>query len=215
MKKVCNDFLLTAFHRLSSSPLTVSFSLSILSTLQTEKHDPNAFRDIILLGLNEIIAPQSGQINPKDLQTDAGLVSIDSNSVTENSKPATTTEEVEVSSTQDQEGNAVETVSDNGNGSTVADEEETSSTGGQTDDTAQLNSAETPESNGETVRPPSDSDTTNQANVELIDHEIVIDQAHFEALSKFLDVSGSKLNYRRYGEVLLDILIAGGTLGEW
>ena len=52
------------------------------------------------------------------------------------------------------------------------------------------------------------------AIVELIkDKEIAIEQAHFDSLSKFLDVSGSKLNYRRYGEVLLDILIAGGTLG--
>lgn len=33
-----------------------------------------------------------------------------------------------------------------------------------------------------------------------------------EALSKFLDVSGSKLDYRRYGESLFDILIAGGLL---
>lgn len=33
-----------------------------------------------------------------------------------------------------------------------------------------------------------------------------------ELLSKFLDVSGSKLDYRRYGEALCDILIAGGLL---
>ncbi|KAF7491233.1 Basic leucine zipper and W2 domain-containing protein 1 [Sarcoptes scabiei] len=33
-----------------------------------------------------------------------------------------------------------------------------------------------------------------------------------EQLSKFLDVSGSKLDYRRYGESLCDILIAGGLL---
>ncbi len=35
-----------------------------------------------------------------------------------------------------------------------------------------------------------------------------------EALSKFLDVAGNKLDYRRYGEALLEILIAGGLLGE-
>jgi hypothetical protein len=36
-----------------------------------------------------------------------------------------------------------------------------------------------------------------------------------EALSKFLDVAGNKLDYRRYGEALLEILIAGGLLGEF
>ncbi|KAG1687680.1 Basic leucine zipper and W2 domain-containing protein 2 [Nymphon striatum] len=33
-----------------------------------------------------------------------------------------------------------------------------------------------------------------------------------EAVSKFLDVSGSKLDYRRYAETLFDILLAGGIL---
>lgn len=33
-----------------------------------------------------------------------------------------------------------------------------------------------------------------------------------EQISKFLDVAGNKLDYRRYGEVLFDILIAGGLL---
>jgi len=33
-----------------------------------------------------------------------------------------------------------------------------------------------------------------------------------DSLSKFLDVSGSKLDYRRYGESLFDVLIAGGIL---
>ncbi len=33
-----------------------------------------------------------------------------------------------------------------------------------------------------------------------------------ELLSKFLDISGNKLDYRRYGESLFDILIAGGLL---
>lgn len=33
-----------------------------------------------------------------------------------------------------------------------------------------------------------------------------------EAISKFLDTAGNKLDYRRYGEVLFDILIAGGLL---
>lgn len=35
-----------------------------------------------------------------------------------------------------------------------------------------------------------------------------------EAISKFLDTAGSKLDYRRYGEALFDILIAGGLLGK-
>lgn len=36
----------------------------------------------------------------------------------------------------------------------------------------------------------------------------------FEAISRFLDGAGNKLDYRRYGENLFDILIAGGILGE-
>jgi methylase of polypeptide subunit release factors len=35
-----------------------------------------------------------------------------------------------------------------------------------------------------------------------------------EAVTKFLDVSGSKLDYRRYGVNLIEILIAGGLLGN-
>ena len=34
-----------------------------------------------------------------------------------------------------------------------------------------------------------------------------------EQISKYLDTAGNKLDYRRYGEVLFDILIAGGLLG--
>lgn len=33
-----------------------------------------------------------------------------------------------------------------------------------------------------------------------------------EQIAKFLDNGGNKLDYRRYGEVLFDILIAGGLL---
>ena len=33
-----------------------------------------------------------------------------------------------------------------------------------------------------------------------------------DAVFKFLDTAGNKLDYRRYGEVLLEILIAGGLL---
>lgn len=35
-----------------------------------------------------------------------------------------------------------------------------------------------------------------------------------EAVAKFLDASGAKLDYRRYAETLFDILVAGGMLGE-
>lgn len=35
-----------------------------------------------------------------------------------------------------------------------------------------------------------------------------------EAVAKFLDASGGKLDYRRYAETLFDILVAGGMLGE-
>lgn len=35
-----------------------------------------------------------------------------------------------------------------------------------------------------------------------------------EAVERFLDASGAKLDYRRYAEALFDILVAGGKLGE-
>lgn len=35
-----------------------------------------------------------------------------------------------------------------------------------------------------------------------------------EQIFKYLDIAGNKLDYRRYGEVLFDILIAGGLLGN-
>lgn len=35
-----------------------------------------------------------------------------------------------------------------------------------------------------------------------------------EAVAKFLDASGGKLDYRRYAESLFDILVAGGMLGK-
>jgi len=37
-------------------------------------------------------------------------------------------------------------------------------------------------------------------------------QGDLELISKYLDIAGNKLDYRRYGEVLFDILIAGGLL---
>ncbi len=51
----------------------------------------------------------------------------------------------------------------------------------------------------------------DQLSIENRPHVIVLIS---EALSKFLDVAGNKLDYRRYGEALLEILIAGGLLGE-
>lgn len=33
-----------------------------------------------------------------------------------------------------------------------------------------------------------------------------------DAAYKYLDAAGSKLDYRRYGEVIFDVLIAGGLL---
>lgn len=35
-----------------------------------------------------------------------------------------------------------------------------------------------------------------------------------DAVAKFLDVTGSRLDYRRYSDTLFDILIAGSMLGE-
>ena len=36
-----------------------------------------------------------------------------------------------------------------------------------------------------------------------------------DAASKFLDAQSSKLDYRRYGVTLIEILIAGGLLGNY
>ena len=36
-----------------------------------------------------------------------------------------------------------------------------------------------------------------------------------EAVSKFLDTAGQKLDYRRYGVSLIEILVAGGLLGMY
>ena len=36
-----------------------------------------------------------------------------------------------------------------------------------------------------------------------------------EAIHKYLDGAGSKLDYRTYGETLFDILIAGGILSKY
>ena len=35
-----------------------------------------------------------------------------------------------------------------------------------------------------------------------------------DAVYKFLDTSGQKLDYRRYGVTLTEILVAGGLLGK-
>lgn len=40
-------------------------------------------------------------------------------------------------------------------------------------------------------------------------------EGDLEEISKFLHSAGNKLDYRRYGEVLFDILIAGGLLGKF
>lgn len=36
-----------------------------------------------------------------------------------------------------------------------------------------------------------------------------------DAVAKFLDVTGSRLDYRRYADTLFDILITGSMLGEY
>lgn len=137
--------------------------------------------------------------------TEAGLVaSIDSISI---DSKQTATED-------DQESSNSESVNaDNDTDGVVTDEVEESANG-QSPEEQQLTNDQVAvetvvESNGE-------KESSDQpADVELTNREITIEQAHFEALSKFLDVSGSKLNYRRYGEVLLDIIIAGGVLGKF
>ena len=50
------------------------------------------------------------------------------------------------------------------------------------------------------------------AGVDLEDVEVQLD---LDAVYKFLDTAGNKLNYRHYGEVLLEILIAGSPCSWW
>ena len=52
-------------------------------------------------------------------------------------------------------------------------------------------------------------------NTIIIGLENCSESLDFEAIYKFLDTSGSKLDYKRYGECLFDILIAGDLLGEF
>ncbi|XP_006825677.1 protein krasavietz-like, partial [Saccoglossus kowalevskii] len=40
----------------------------------------------------------------------------------------------------------------------------------------------------------------------------IYDASDLDQLAKFLDTAGSRLNYRRYADVLFDILFAGGIL---
>ena len=54
-----------------------------------------------------------------------------------------------------------------------------------------------------------------RAGVGGVDLEDVEVQVDLDAVYKFLDIAGNKLNYRHYGEVLLEILIAGGTPCYW
>merc|ERR1712130_163480 len=51
-----------------------------------------------------------------------------------------------------------------------------------------------------------------KAGVGGVDLEDLDVQVDLDAVFKFLDTAGNKLDYRRYGEVLLEILIAGGLL---
>merc|ERR1711971_483783 len=50
---------------------------------------------------------------------------------------------------------------------------------------------------------------TGQEGSDITEIEVGVD---LDAVFKFLDTAGNKLDYRRYGEVLLEILIAGGLL---
>merc|ERR1712227_261386 len=50
---------------------------------------------------------------------------------------------------------------------------------------------------------------TGAEGADITDTEVGLD---LDAVFKFLDTAGNKLDYRRYGEVLLEILIAGGLL---
>ncbi|RWS27751.1 hypothetical protein B4U80_09052 [Leptotrombidium deliense] len=75
----------------------------------------------------------------------------------------------------------------------------------------QKETKESPQSSdGET-----NSDSVNENNV-IKNGEAnggsTVTRNQLEAIYKFLDSSGSKLDYRRYGEVLFDIIIAGGYL---
>jgi hypothetical protein len=166
---------------------------------EKEKYDPNTFRDLILQGVQEIL--QSSSPNSKETQSSqagsadqlvsaVAAVQITDAPITDLSPADAPPSSVEPSS--------VDADSNHHDSSFAA---ATTSAESSDDDSVDVSH--------------SDSAALPTQTVEVnASRNIHFERNQFEALSKFLDVSGSKLNYRRYGDVLLDIIIAGGILGK-
>lgn len=170
---------------------------------EKEKHDPNGFRDSILTAINEIIAVSS----PKN-GTASSSSSILKNSASNNS--------------------SVSSVSEKGinnclsSDKTSLDQESLPSSPTLSPEhkavVVERETEETPEGNAVVAAEPSPALTVvPNGSATLVSSSDFVTKSRLEALSKFLDERGSKGkdDYRKYGEVLFDVLIAGGILGEF
>lgn len=150
---------------------------------EKEKHDPNGFRDSIITGINEII---SG----------SGLLS---SSI---SQPPSILKNSESSNSVSSLGN------NNGIDKKISDEEDKSLPDSPTNETS---SPETEDIKAVVGENETSVSTNGSLGVVVADF---VTKGRLEALSKFLDEGGNKkFDYRKYGEVLFDVLIAGGILG--
>jgi hypothetical protein len=173
---------------------------------EKEKYDPNTFRDLILQGVQEILQnsfsvskePPTAQAgNADQLVSAVAAVQITDASKTDSSSAdaANPTKSI-VDATSNTESSSFDTTTDTSSNIAATASAETSD-----DDSTEVSRSES------TI-----NSTTRTCEVGA-SRNIHFERSQFEALSKLLDVSGSKLNYRRYGDVLLDIIIAGGILG--
>lgn len=170
---------------------------------EKEKYDPNTFRDLILQGVQEIL--QSSSTNSKEVgsaqagSADQLVSAVAAVQITDapntDTSPADAPSSLEPSPVDADIGNS-DSSSPASGAAAVASAESSD------DDSADVSRSESTAADAE--RPT--VEVSASRNIHFERHQ-------FEALSKFLDVSGSKLNYRRYGDVLLDIIIAGGILG--
>src|SRR5690348_6073164 len=71
-----------------------------------------------------------------------------------------------------------------------------------------------PQAEGLETGAPNPISTENKNGSATPPQQVAITKDHLEALYKFLDTQGGtgKIDYRKYGESLFDILIAGGIL---
>ena len=155
-----------------------------------EKNDPQAFRDSIFAGLNDIL--NNKQHNSSSSST-APKVSPTNPNVQLIAAAASTA--VPVESTENDASNEADEVTEG-----LKAVELTGSA--ESGDLVVKNGS----SDGASVgsNGPSSDSSTNAVTIQTL-----------EALAKYLDAFSTKLDYKKYGEVLFDILVAGGILGQY